>query len=558
VSRRYGSRRARSGNLLTWIVLGMIGVGLIACLLGYAVLRRLTTENPTRDVTLTIAYSPEKEEVFQRLAQAFAETRPRLENGKPVQVVVASVSPDAMIDSAQANAYDAISPDSSIWLGEIERRSGGASGVGQSIVGETVRYMVSPVVIAMWDDVAASLGHPARDLGWQDVLQAAADNPEFRWSHPSTSSASGLLTTLALFYAGSGTTRGMTEEDATAQATIDYVTRLEQTVKHYGEGELAVMQQIEAQGRAYLDAFVVQEQLVVQYNREHGRQLVAIYPIEGTLWEDHPLVLLEHPERTDEERQAFGLLKDFLLSPDTQRLVLSYGYRPTDLSIRLDGPDSPITPENGADPAQPYTTLQIPSPSVIDVVRNAWQYTKRRTNIYLVVDVSGSMAGEKLEDAQAALRIFVDQIQNAEERVGLIAFSSDVEEPVPLTQLGSGREALHRSIDTLVATGGTALLDGVDLAATKLQDLNDAERINAIVVMTDGQENRSRVNLGALTERLRRTQGTDTPIVVFCIAYGRDADMRTLEEISSAAGGFTRHGDLETIRELYRTLSTYF
>jgi len=109
-----------------------------------------------------------------------------------------------------------------------------------------------------------------------------------------------------------------------------------------------------------------------------------------------------------------------------------------------------------------------------------------------------------------------------------------------------------------VATGGTALLDGVDLAATKLQDLNDAERINAIVVMTDGQENRSRVNLGALTERLRRTQGTDTPIVVFCIAYGRDADMRTLEEISSAAGGFTRHGDLETIRELYRTLSTYF
>lgn len=536
----------------------MVGVGVIACLLGYAALRRLGTENPTRDVTLTIAYSPEKEEVFHRLAQAFNETRPRLENGKRVQVVVTSQSPDAMIETAASNAYDAISPDSSIWLGELERRSDTAGAVGQSIVGETVRYMVSPVVIAMWRDVAESLGYPEKDLGWQDVLRAAADNPEFSWSHPSTSSASGLLTTLALFYAGADTTRGMTEEDATAQATIDYVTRLERTVKHYGEGELAVMQQIEAQGRAYLDAFVVQEQLVVQYNRAHEQQLVAIYPIEGTLWEDHPLVLLEHPERTDEERQAFGLLKEFLLSPDTQRLVLSYGYRPTDLSIRLDGPDSPITPENGADPSQPYTTLQVPSPSVIDVVRNAWQYTKRRTNIYLVVDVSGSMAGEKLEDAQAALRIFVEQIQNAEERVGLIAFSSGVDEPVPLTQLGTGRDALNRAIDTLAATGGTALLDGVDRAATKLQDLGDAERINAIVVMTDGQENRSRVSLRALTEQLRRTQGTDTPIVVFCIAYGRDADLETLETISSATGGFTRRGDLETIRELYRTLSTYF
>ena len=455
----------------------MVGVVLVSCLLGYAVLRRLRSENPTRDVTLTIAYSPEKEEVFQRLAQSFNETRPRLDNGKRVQVVIASVSPDAMVDHALSNTYDAISPDSSIWLGEIERRADDTGAVGQSIVGDTVRYMVSPVVIAMWRDVAESLGYPEKDLGWQDVLQAAADNPAFRWSHPSTSTASGLLTTLALFYAGSGTTRGMTEEDATSQATIDYVTRLERTVKHYGEGELAVIQQIEAQGRAYLDAFVVQEQLLVQYNREHGQQLVAIYPIEGTLWEDHPLALLEHPERTDEERQAFGLLKAFLLASDTQQLILSYGYRPTDLSIRLDGPDSPITSENGADPAQPYTTLQVPSPSVIDVVRNAWQYTKRRTNIFLVVDVSGSMAGDKLADAQAALRIFVEQIQNPEERVGLIAFSSDVEEPVPLTQLGAGRESLNLVIDTLVATGGTALLDGVDLAATKLQDLGDAERI---------------------------------------------------------------------------------
>ena len=150
------------------------------------------------------------------------------------------------------------------------------------------------------------------------------------------------MTTLAIFYAGSGVKRDLTEQAATAQTTIDYVSRLEKTVKHYGEGELAVMEQVAQRGRSYLDAFVVQERMVVQYNRQHDGQLVAIYPVEGTMWADHPLALLENPERTDDERQVFGLFKDFLLSKETQQFILQQGFRPTDLTIPLDQPDSPI------------------------------------------------------------------------------------------------------------------------------------------------------------------------------------------------------------------------
>jgi hypothetical protein len=45
---------------------------------------------------------------------------------------------------------------------------------------------------------------------------------------------------------------------------------------------------------------------------------------------------------------------------------------------------------------------------------------------------------------------------------------------------------------------------------------------------------------------------------VFCVAYGSDADMETLEAIASAAGGQARRGSPETIQELYKLLSTYF
>jgi len=336
------------------------------------------------------------------------------------------------------------------------------------------------------------------------------------------------------------------------------VAALEKTVRYYGEVELAVIQQVQEKGRAYLDAFVVQEQLVIHFNEQNREKLVAIYPVEGTMWKDHPLVFLERPDTTTEHRQAYRSFSDFVLSTDAQMLVLTNGYRPTDLSIPLDSPSSPIKVENGVDPAQPKTTLQIPSPAVIQVVRDVWQYTKRKTNVYLVADVSGSMQGEKLEQAQEAFLTFLSLIKGEKERVGLIVFSSDVVEAVSLSELATNREALRSTIANLNAGGDTSLLDAIDLAYERLQGLQDSERINAIVVMTDGKENNSRIRLKELTSKLRRGSQSGLPIVVFCVAYGGDADMDTLEEISTAADGQTRRGSPETIRQLYKLLSTYF
>ncbi len=557
MARRKKTKPARSNARLIAVV-GFFAVAMVLCTVILAVVGRGGSERASRQVTLLVAYSPEKEAIFEKLVQAFNEGKPRLPSGKRVLITGHSLSPQEMIELAADNVYHAISPDSSIWLAEIDRHAAEKHGIETGLVGETTRYMISPVVIAMWQDVARSLGYPKKELSWEDLLAAAVDNPDFKWSHPSPNTASGLLATLAEFYAGAGVTRGLTEELATAQSTIEYVTRIEKTVKHYGEGELAVMQQIEEKGRGFLDAFVVQEQLVVQYNTRHGKQLVAIYPLEGTLWEDHPLALLEHPLRTDEERLAYGLFKDFMLSHEAQTEILRHGYRPADLNIPLDHVDSPINLDNGVDPTKPHTTLQVPSFSVISVVKNVWWYTKRHTNIYLVVDVSGSMEGRKLEQVRSALQAFLDQIEGDLERVGLIVFASNVRELVPLTQLGKGRNRLEQAIDSLAAGGNTALLDAIDTAFIKLHDLNDAERIAAIVAMTDGKENQARMRLDTLTEKLRDASQSQVPVVLFCIAYGRGADLDLLESISGASGGFVRRGELETIEDLYKTLSTYF
>jgi Ca-activated chloride channel homolog len=469
--------------------------------------------------------------------------------------------PDTMITLALEGRFQAVSPDSSIWLDELDRSWAESTGDQSSVVGQSFRYAVSPVVIAMWEDVAYSMGYPNQPIGWQTIQDRARADTDFRWSHPSTNSASGLLATLAQFYAGAGKTRNLTPADAEAATTLQYVSAIEKTVRFYGEGETAVIERALKEGSAFLDAFVVQEQMVISFNKRRSdasQRLIAVYPQEGTLWVDHPMALLEVPHLTSVQRLVFSRWEEYLRSAKAQQEILQMGYRPADLSLPLDGAASPFTEASGVDPREPQTTLQIPSSSVVEVVRNVWWYTKRHANVYLVVDVSGSMRGKKLSAVQDALRVFMDQIVGDEEAIGLIEFSTDVHETVPLGRLDQNRVSMAVAIENLYANGETSLLDAVDQAYYRLQQLKDVERINAIVVMTDGRENDSTIKLSALERRFSQGDQEGAPVIIFCIAYGSDADYDMLGRIAEATDGQVREGDLETIRQLYKILSSYF
>lgn len=590
--KRWGTRRVVGGLLV-------VSLGLLACWFsGLAVVVFLllrsggetaveTRRTPdVRSAVLTVAVSPEKEALLRALADRFNAQRARTPDGEQMRVKVLVMDPETMVGAALTQAlggtpgwesqdgqelgfrdyprFQALTPDSSLWLDQLDRAYAAQVGeegerIAPRLVADTTRFAVSPIVIAAWESVARELGWPESPVGWQDIQRKAQADPNFNWNHASTSHASGLLATLAEFYAGAGKVRDLTVADAQAQRTLDYVAAIEKTVRYYGEGELAVLERARAEGRDYLDAFVIQEQLVVQFNLAGPRErLVALYPAEGTLWADHPLALLEQPDPTTNQRRTFQAFREFLLSPQVQREILTAGYRPADLSIPLDGPESPLTPANGVDPTQPQTTLQVPGPAVVEVVRNVWWYTKRHTNVYLVVDVSGSMSGEKLAAVQEALGVFLGQIKGDLERVGLMEFSSEVRVVEPVAELGENRGRLQAHIAGLEAGGKTALLDAVRVAYQDLRERNDAERINAIVVMTDGRENASKVSLRRLLREIERGNREGPPIVVFAIAYGEDADYDVLQELAEASGGQVRKGDLETIRQLYKILSSYF
>jgi Ca-activated chloride channel family protein len=535
-------------------------------------------EEPARDLsnaTLIVAVSPEMDPALEGLVASFNAQGRTTPDGTAMQVQTVKMVPEKMVnESLETPTFQAIAPDSSLWLGQLDRRwadlqaaalEEGVVPIGNRRFSDPVRYAVSPIVLVAWESVARELGWPDQPVGWGDIQRRATADPNFKWNHPSTAHASGMLATLAEFYAGAGLTRGLTPELATSEATLAYVRAVEATVRFYGEGGDVIVRRLDEEGRDFLDAFVAQEQVVIAWNQIHAEQerLVALYPAEGTLWADHPLALLELGTRageapvTDNQRRTYRAFVEHITGPEAQRQLLAQGYRPADLNVPLDGADSPFVDTIAVDWREPQTTLQVPSEEVVEVVQNVWWYTKRPTNVYLVVDTSGSMEGSKMAHTKIALQAFVDQIRGDRDQVGLIAFASDVEAVRSLRHLDeSGRADVSQAIEQLRAQGNTALIDGVWEAYTHLLTEDDPEAINAIVVMTDGQENDSRHTLSDLRRRFQSEQGPS--VVLFTIAFGDDADEALLRSMAELGGGQFRRADETEIEELYKIISTYF
>jgi Ca-activated chloride channel family protein len=205
---------------------------------------------------------------------------------------------------------------------------------------------------------------------------------------------------------------------------------------------------------------------------------------------------------------------------------------------------------------QPQTTLQMPSPAVVDVVQNVWYFTKRPTNVILVADTSGSMEGGKMESARQALIAFVSQIRGERDRVGLVEFGSGVKDYLPLATMDdANRNRLLDTITLMEASGGTALIDATYAAAAEMLAEGDAGAINAIVVMTDGQENESQRGLAEIQALLAEAE---MPPIIFTVGFGEDADENVLRVLAEIGGGQFRRADETDIAELYQIISTYF
>jgi Ca-activated chloride channel family protein len=120
------------------------------------------------------------------------------------------------------------------------------------------------------------------------------------------------------------------------------------------------------------------------------------------------------------------------------------------------------------------------------------------------------------------------------------------------------RQQLLQQIDSLFAGGDTALYDSTDAAYEHLAAARNPDaKIQAVVVLTDGEDTNSKMKLNELMERIRYN-GETRAIHVFTIAYGRDARKDVLKQIAEATQAKFYEGTPQNIVEVFRDISTFF
>jgi Ca-activated chloride channel family protein len=204
--------------------------------------------------------------------------------------------------------------------------------------------------------------------------------------------------------------------------------------------------------------------------------------------------------------------------------------------------------------------LGLPEPRILDAIKKAWRADRKPGNVLLVLDTSGSMGeANRLESAKRGLRTFLEEVA-PQDRVGLTIFNDRVMPLEPIAPIGGNRDTLRARIANLIADGGTAAYDATAEGVEQVRKLVDTSRINAVVLLTDGEDTDSSKTAEALVRELEAQGDSTRRVRVFTIAYSAGAvgAAENLARIAEASGGKSYTGDTDDIETVYRSISSFF
>ncbi|MFU8850955.1 type II secretion system F family protein [Micromonospora sp. SL1-18] len=172
--------------------------------------------------------------------------------------------------------------------------------------------------------------------------------------------------------------------------------------------------------------------------------------------------------------------------------------------------------------------------------------------LVVVLDVSGSVAGARLEAARTAARALAAKVPD-DVRLGLIAVTDS---PRVLLRPTDDRAAFTRTLDKLNAKGRTALYDGVLLGRDTLEKAGfgpDSDR--RMLVLSDGADTSSTATRSQVAEALAAGR-IPTDVVA---AEATDAGMNNLKAIAQAGGGnLLTAADNASLTQKFRVAASTF
>ena len=488
----------------------------------------------------------------------FNQASVKISNGQQAYVQLQSVDAgQAAADMTSGTSLPGLwIPDDDAWVAVLASKGQAA------FQGDCQSVAKSPLVIDIWRPIAEALGWPGRALGWLDLGTLAADPSSWAYytggqygatlrvghTHPGLS-GSGSDTLLAVVHAARNKTSTLTAADINDPVVQASVTAFEGTVATFSQSTEQLGQTMETRGIKYLSAAIMYESTVVNDGGGGADGLVAVYPYEGTFMSTNPACV--NGTASAPVQEAARAFRDFLLKPQAQRAALAAGLRPVNNSVPL---SSPIDAAHGVDPAQPKVLFSAPNAESVLAVGQLWQAARKAVNLFMLIDTSGSMQGEKIDAVRNAAEQFVKQMGDSD-YLTLITFASRTNVLIDHRKVSDVRDSAVQQIDGIQAGGNTTLYDTIGEAADLIAKTNSSQTSNAIVLLTDGQDTSSS-HYEFNQDLIDKAAANNT--TVFTIAYGSDADTNVLSQLASQGRGQFFQGDQANIASIYQQMSAAF
>jgi tight adherence protein B len=167
--------------------------------------------------------------------------------------------------------------------------------------------------------------------------------------------------------------------------------------------------------------------------------------------------------------------------------------------------------------------------------------------VVLLLDTSGSMEGQPIEDAASSALLFMDEMRSIDE-FSVVSFADEVTVHSSFT---SDRKKLRDSILQIETMGDTSLFDGVFTASDQFKDRDDI-KYRYIILLSDGMDTASRYTLKDAINKALQEEVSIYSIALLSSEFNPD-NIRNISE--STGGEMLEAASSSDLKELYKTIS---